>query len=295
MTRFKPYLFLLGAVVVALIASMVGYNFLQNSAAKPKVAPVEKVSIFVAASEIPAGTALASGMIKKADYFRESLPEGYFVDSASLVGRILIQRINANEPIFESRLAPADVRTGGVAALISPQKRAVAVKVDRVIGVAGFIHAGNRVDVLVTIEPQRTEQKLEPITKIVLENVFVLASGPEFGQKGKDEKASPVDVITLEVTPEEAEKLALAATEGKLQLALRNMKDSEEILTKGTTIPSLLASYYEPGRLEKAVFRSRETKPVSTARRPITEKAAAFTVELIKGNKTSEVKVEGRE
>ncbi len=295
MARFKPFLFLVGAIFVALIASVAGYNYLQKSAAKPKVVPLEKVSIIVAASEIPAGTALASGMIKKADYFRESLPEGHFVDPASLVGRVLIQRVKANEPIFESRLAPIDVRMGGVAALISPKKRAVAVKVDKVIGVAGFIHAGNRVDVLVTVEPQRTGQKWEAITKIVLENILVLASGPEFGQKGKDEKASPVDVITLEVTPEEAEKLALAATEGKLQLALRNLKDSEEILTKGTTIPSLLASYYEAGKPEKAVFRGQGIRPVSAAGRPTTEKPGTFTIELIKGSKTSEVKVEGRE
>jgi pilus assembly protein CpaB len=295
MTRFRRYLLLVGAIFVAFIVSVAGYNYLQKSAAKPKEVPLEKVSIFVAASEIPAGSALTSGMIKKADYLKESLPEGYFGDSASLVGRVLIQRVKTNEPIFESRLAPIDVRMGGVAALISPKKRAVAVKVDKVIGVAGFIHAGNRVDVLVTIEPQKAGQRWEPITKIVLENILVLASGPEFVQKGKDEKASPVDVITLEVTPEEAEKLALGATEGKLQLALRNLKDSEEILTKGTTIPSLLASYYEAGKPERAVFRSQGVRSVSTSGHPATERQGTFTIELIKGNKTSEVKVEGRE
>jgi pilus assembly protein CpaB len=295
MLRFKPYLFLVGAIVVALIASVAGYNYLQKSAAKQKVVPQEKVSIVVAMNEIQAGTVLANEMMKKADYLKESLPQGYFPDPALLAGRVLVQRVKANEPFFESRLAPIDVKTGGVAVLITPKKRAVAVKVDKVIGVAGFIHSGDRVDVLVTIEPQRTGQKWEPITKIVLENIPVLASGPEFGQKGKDEKASPVDVITLEVTPEEAEKLALAATEGKLQLALRNLKDSEEILTKGTTIPSLLASYYEAGKPTKAVFRSQEIRPVSKPGRPTTEKPGTFTVELIKGNKISEVKVEGRE
>lgn len=292
MVRFKPYLFLAGAVVVALIASLAGYNYLQKSAAKQKVAPLEKVSIVVAMSEIPAGTVLAKEMMKKADYIKESLPEGYFMDSAALAGRVLIQYVKAKEPLLESRLAPNDVRTGGVAALISPKKRAVAVKVDKVIGVAGFIHAGNHVDVLVTIEPQKTGQKWEPITKIVLGNVLVLASGQEFGQKTKDEKAAPVDVITLEVTPEEAEKLALAATEGKLQLALRNMKDTEDVLTKGTTIPTLLTSYsgHEAPKLVKAALRGQEMKPISTVERPRT-----FTVELVRGNKTSEVKVEGRE
>ncbi len=294
MVRFKPYLFLAGAVVVALIASLAGYNYLQKSAAKQKVAPLEKVSIVVAMSEIPAGTVLAEEMMKKADYIKESLPEGYFMDSVALAGRVLIQSVKAKEPLLESRLAPNDVRTGGVAALISPKKRAVAVKVDKVIGVAGFIHAGNRVDVLVTIEPQKTGQKWEPITKIVLGNVLVLASGQEFVQKTKDEKTAPapVDVITLEVTPEEAEKLALAATEGKLQLALRNLKDTEDVLTKGTTIPTLLASYsgYEAPKLVKAALRGQEMKPISTVEKPRT-----FTVELVRGNKTSEVKVEGRE
>jgi pilus assembly protein CpaB len=296
MARFKPYLFLVGAIFVALIASVAGYNYLQKSAARQKVVPVDKVSIVVAMNEIQAGTVLAKEMMKRADYLRESLPQGYFPDPALLVGRVLIQRVQVNEPFFESRLAPIDVKTGGVAALISSKKRAVAVKVDKVIGVAGFIHSGNRVDVLVTIEPQKAGQKWEPITKIVLENILVLASGPEFGQKGKDEKATPtIDVITLEVTPEEAEKLALGATEGKLQLALRNLKDSEEILTKGTTIPYLLASYYEGGKPEKAVFRGQEIRPVSAAGRPTAEKRGTYTVELIKGNKTSEVKVEGRE
>jgi pilus assembly protein CpaB len=297
MKGFKPYVFLVGAVIVALITSVAGYSYLQKGAAKQKAALPEKVSIAVAGGEILAGTVLSKEMLKKVYYFKESLPEGHFVDSTPLLGRVLIQSVKANEPILESRLAPIDVRTGGVTALISPKKRAVAVKVDKVIGVAGFIHAGNRVDVLVTVAPQREGQKGEPITKIVLENILVLASGAEFGQKKKDEKASQVDVITLEVAPEEAEKLALASTEGKLQLALRNPKDTEEVLTKGTTIPTLLASYSgnEAGKPVKTAFRRSETKPISTAGQSTTEKPKAFTVELIKGNKSSEVKVEGRE
>ncbi len=98
------------------------------------------------------------------------------------------------------------------------------VKVDKVVGVSGFIHPGNRVDVLVTLS--RSDRQNEPTTKIVLENILVLATGTELEKSGKQEKPAQVDVITLEVTPEEGEKLALAATEGKLQLALRNYSDT---------------------------------------------------------------------
>jgi pilus assembly protein CpaB len=213
----------------------------------------------------------------------------------------LTSPVKANEPIFETKLAPTSVKTGGVAAVITPKKRAVAIRVDKTIGVSGFIHPGNRVDVLVTI---RREGAQTAMTKTVLENILVLAVGPETEIKGKGEKPSDVDVITIEVTPEEAEKLALAASEGKVQLTLRNFSDSEDVMTKGMTIPALLASY-------SGYSAVSETKPVATVstRRPafsktpthVTEKKAEsekqkpFVVEVIKGGKSSETKFEGGE
>ena len=107
---------------------------------------------------------------------------------------------------------------------------------------------GNRVDVLVTITPDRRGSS-NPVTKIVLENILVLAAGPEVEKKGKE--PTNVNVITLEVTPEEAQKLALAATEGKLQLALRNFSDTEDVRTKGTTDPHL-AGFLQPGKGKEA-------------------------------------------
>jgi pilus assembly protein CpaB len=291
MGKYRPYLFLGVAVVVALIATFVVLNYVKQ-AAKPKEPVVlEKKSIAVAAADIPPGAVLASGMIKQAEFLQTSLPEGYFSDSNALIGRVLIYPLKANEPIFESRLAPITIKTGGVAALISPKKRAVSVRVDKVIGVAGFIHVGNRVDVLVTILPRTTSATQSQVTKIVLENILVLASGQEFETKGKEEKASPVDVITLEVTPQEAEKLALAATEGKLQLALRNFNDTEDVLTRGTTVPTLLDSYTGEG--ERRETKAGPKKVVTPVR--MVQKPTSFTVELIKGGKASEVKVEGRE
>jgi pilus assembly protein CpaB len=272
------------------------YNWLQRKS-KAEIPEMQTQSVAVAAVNLSWGTILTKDMIKVTPFLKTSLPEGYFSDPASLVGRVLTSPVKANEPIFETKLAPTSVKTGGVAAVVSPKKRAIAVKVDKVIGVSGFIHPNNRVDVLVTLTTGKTPTS---ITKTVLENILVLAAGPEFEAKAKEEKPSPVDVVTLEVTPEEAEKLALAATEGKILLVLRNFSDTEDVMTKGMTIPVLLASYSGPVVKEakdvtgkegsKKLVPKKEIKP-----QPALDKKPPFVVELIKGTKASEVKFEGRE
>ncbi len=151
------------------------------------------------------------------------------------------------------------------------------VKVDKVVGVSGFIHPGNRVDVLVTLS--RNERANSPMTKIVLENILVLATGTELEKTGKQEKPAQVDVITLEVTPEEGERLALAASEGKLQLALRNFSDTDSAQTRGSTIPGLLAAQSAPQPAPKS-----GNKPVRVQRAP----SPTVTVELIRGSKVTE-------
>jgi pilus assembly protein CpaB len=156
-------------------------------------------------------------------------------------GRILVVSLKQNEPILESKLAPTSVSTGGVSAVVTPGKRAVSVKGDKVLGISGFIKPGNRVDVLVTL----SRGKNRDITKIVLENVLVLATGKELQENDKG-KPSPVDVYTMEVTPQEGEKLTLAASKGSLQFALRNVTDAETVLTRGATIAKTLASFRPP-------------------------------------------------
>jgi len=166
----------------------------------------------------------------------------------------------------------------------------VAVRVDKVIGVAGFVHPGNRVDVLVTMSKGKAGKDEEPVTKIVLENILVLAAGPEVTTvKGKEQQPAAVDVITLEVTPEETEKLALAATEGKLQLALRGLIDTEEVLTKGTSIPALLASYSGSGPV---VGAKGKTSKEASARKLFQTEKKVFFVELIQGGKVTTKKFE---
>jgi len=150
-----------------------------------------------------------------------------------------------------------------------------------------------------------TGRTFSPVTKTILENILVLAAGSETKErKASEEKSSPTDVITLEVTPEEAEKLALATTEGRLQLALRNFSDTESIVTHGATVSSLVGSQSPnpPREMRPPARREVEVqKPVSQVPPPPVEnkvespKASTHTVELIKGSKVSEVKFEGSE
>ena len=274
------------AFVVALITSFLIYNYLQEKKEVIREVRLEVQPVAAAVADIGWGTSITKEMIKQVSFLKDSLPPGCFPDSDVLVGRIAISPIKASEPILESRLAPTSVKTGGVAAVIGAKKRAVAVKVDKVIGVSGFIHQGNRVDVLVTIPTGKTS---EPFTKTVLENILVLTVGSDLEKKGKEEKPSDVDVITLEVTPEEAEKLALSASEGRLQLALRNFSDTQDVLTKGITIPALLGVY------SSAPLSTNSKRPKTERVQPAEPKHRVLVVELIKGGKVSEVKFERSE
>jgi pilus assembly protein CpaB len=282
MTKKGPVIVLAIGILVALLVSIVSYNFLKGKAQK-QVQTQETVEVAVAAIDMTWGTALNKQALKTAPYLRKSLPQGYHTDLAALDGRVLVYPIKANEPIFESSLAPTSIKTGGMAAVVKSDKRAMAVKVDKVVGVAGFIFPGNRVDVMVTLQERGQQQNA--ITKIVLENLLVLATGTEVEKTGKQEKPAAVDVITLEVTPEEGEKLALAATEGKLQLALRNYSDTTEVATRGTTIPILLSSYRGTGEIKPSAGKPRSSAPAPARPRP-------FTVEVIQGGKASTVKFE---
>ena len=284
MKKYRPWISLGLAFIVAFITSLLIYNYLQKNTKIVEV-KLETLSVATALADIGWGTRITKEMIKPVDFLKTTAPPGCFSDPDSLVGRVAIYPIKANEPILDSRLAPNSIKEGGVAAVVSQKKRAVAVKVDKVIGVSGFIHHGNRVDVLVTIPMGKNSAEPIPITKTVLENILVLTVGPELEKKGKDEKPSDVDVITLEVTPEEGEKLALAVNEGKLQLALRNFSDTESVLTRGVTIPGLLASYSIGGPVGGS--RPKVERPA--------QKPRPLTVELIKGSKVSEIKFERSE
>ncbi len=256
------------AIVIALFAALLIYNHLQKKTkSQAELHKEQVVSVAVATKDLSWGTLITKEMTKVAPYLKKSLPSGYFSDPANLKGRTIIYPIKVNEPIFESRLAPITFETGGIAAVIHPEKRAMAIKVDKIIGNTGFIRPGNRVDVLVSLS--RKKDLDNAITKTVLENILVLATGHKMGKKDdKKEKPTKMDAVTLEVDPEEAEKLALASTQGKIQLALRNFADTKEVITNGSTIPGLLSSY-------------RGGMEVGTQKYP--------SVELIKGSEMSKL------
>ena len=270
----KPLLLFGLAVVVALVVTVLIHGQLKQMTTTQAQAR-ETQTVVVAAVDLPWGTSITGPMVKTMTYLKESVPAGHFTDPAALVGRTNIYPLKAGEPLFESQLAPTTVSQGGVAALVTPKKRAMGVKVDKVVGVSGFIHPGNRVDVLVTLS--RNDRQNEPTTKIVLENILVLATGTELEKSGKQEKPAQVDVITLEVTPEEGEKLALAAT-GR----------------QAAACPAQLCRLPPPAT--HGARRSPAFSPSTEAPKASVKKAAAprpapapgYTVETIRGSKVTE-------
>jgi pilus assembly protein CpaB len=229
MTNWKATLPIVISLVIAATGTYFLYQWMQSKTASEEVVMVDvkAVPVAVASLDLPWGTKITDEMIKMTRFLEESVPAGCFGNSDNLQGRVIISSIKKGDPIVAHRLAPEDIKTGGVSAVLKEGKRALAVKGDKVIGISGFINPGNHVDVLVTMRDPKN--KIDR-TKMILQDIPVLATGTQIQQNEKGEPA-PVDVYTLEVTPVEAEKLALAAAQGKLQFALRNLIDTEDVKT----------------------------------------------------------------
>ena len=290
MGRWKAVIPIVLALVVALIASFFLYRWTKKRVG-PEVAEEKEVKIVkvaVAKVRLPAGTEIKPDAIAFSSFLEESLPAGYFTDPQKLEGRVVLAPIREKELILESRLAPLSVKEGGVAALIEPGKRAVTVKGNTVLGVAGFISPGNRVDIMLKRKDPKTGKETN---KIIFENVRVLATGTRLSRtsaKGKKSKVSPTGNFTLEVSPEEAERLVLASKSGGLQFALRNATDNETVLTTGATVAETFAQYHP------IVPTDRSKRPEKAARRVGVRRATAraaparvtpkgLTLEVIKG------------
>lgn len=275
MGKFKPIIPIAIALIIAIGGSAFFYKWLRAQMLPKESVKVEAeaVPVVVAKSDLPGGTKIDKGMIKTTPFLKESIPRGIFSDPEAIVGRILIVPLRQNEPLTKSKLAPEDVTVGGVSALLSPGKRAIAVKGDKVIGISGLIQPGNIVDVLVTLKDPKSKME---VTKLVLEKIPILATGTEIQRNSKGEPA-PVDVYTLEVTPEEGEKLSLASTRGRLQFALRNIKDTKTVRTSGATIEKTLSS------LRGSVPKPKQGK--SSKKKALRPKNRYMTVEVIKGDK----------
>jgi pilus assembly protein CpaB len=196
--------------------------------------PAGSNKIVVAAVDVNLGQRLTPEMLKQIDWPAETLPRGALRDSARLVGRVLKNSVLRDEPLSESKLAPAGT-LGGLSALIAEGKRAITVRVNDVVGVAGFALPGNFVDIIVN-----TQSNDRAISKIVLERILVLAVAQEVARD--ETRPRVVNAVTLEVTPAQAENLDLARSVGVLSLVLRNQVDPRPGTTEGATKGTLLGS-----------------------------------------------------
>lgn len=260
MNRKKLLVALVVAGITGLAASMLTFNYLKRPLPAVAAEQTPTGTVVVAAAQIPLGTFLTEGHVKTVPWTTGALPDGYFATEKDVVGHGLIVDVAANEPILSSKLAPEGAG-GGLPVVIPEGKRAVSVKVDEVVGVAGFVLPGTRVDVLVTLNPETEGDSQKPATtRLILQNVQVLASGQKI-EKDEEGKPQTVTVITLLVTPEESEKLTLASTEGKIQMALRNAMDMDSVTTRGIQAAELVSEPSRPAPAANAPRRVIAPKP----------------------------------
>ena len=203
--------------------------------------------VVVAAVDINRGQRLGIEMLREVEWPAQSVPAGVFNDKQVLADRVLKLNVMRGDPISDAKLAPVGTQ-GGLSALIEPGKRAITVRVNDVIGVAGFALPGNYVDVIVHTEREGDEPhataKGRHVSKIVLERILVLAVAQEINRD--DTKPRVVNAVTLEVSPQQAETLDLARGVGTLSLALRNQNDQQHPNTGGATKLSLLGAESVP-------------------------------------------------
>lgn len=220
------------AVLLGLVAVLLASRWLlrQN--------PGSGKQIVVAAADVNLGQRLGPDMLKLAEWPTDSLPPGALLKPGKLQGRVLKSSVLRGEPLTEAKLAPVGT-LGGLSALISEGRRAITVRVNDVVGVAGFALPGNFVDIIVHMHGEAAGGGREQaISKIVLERILVLAVAQEVSRD--DTKPRVVNAVTLEVTPEQAEKLDLARSVGTLSLVLRNQIEDKPVNTEGATKTSLL-------------------------------------------------------
>src|SRR5262245_26884973 len=228
MTRVRVFIVFVLAITAGAVFAYGTYNYVQKVPAKTVALPTKPV--VVAAADMDIGAELRKDDIRLIDWPANSVPQGAISDPQEVIGRGLILPVIQNEPILPMKMASKDAGAG-LPPAIPPGLRAVSVRVDEVIGVAGYVVPGTRVDVLVTVNPG--QQKQDTTSKVILTDVQVLAAGTKIERDTDKDKPIPVSVVTLLVNPDESERLTLAANEGKIQLALRNPLDRQIPSTRG--------------------------------------------------------------
>ncbi len=258
--RNKRFFVVLGCALIFGLVAAFSVSRLLSSA---NVYAKSMNQVVVAKVDIPIGAKIIPEQLTVVQFPKESTPDGTFDKTDKLVGRVAVTNIMAREPITDPKLA-AEGAAAGLSAVIPEGYRAMTVKVDDVVGISGFIMPGTLVDVVVVIDPADDRNSAQgPISKIVLQNIKVLANGQNIDKPKDDREANSVKAVTLQVTPEQAEKLALASTEGKLQLVMRNSIDQDDEQTNGINKRTLLGGdrampQPEPGALKSEQKTDRD-------------------------------------
>ena len=279
--RNRTLLVLMAAVVLASAASYLVYRTVASMPVR--TVEVATVHVAVAAQNLPLGTRLAKEHIKIIGWPADSPVQGSFSSVDAIVGRGLIQSVSANEPLTESRMAPIEAGAG-LSPTIPPGMRALSVKVNEVIGVAGFTVPGTRVDLLVTLK-----EKEQSMSRAVVSNLQVLTAGTRYDiEQAKDGKPLPSTVVTLLVTPDDAERIVLAQSAGSIMLVLRNPLDIVPTETKGARMAGLMgtpapAPVVKPGKgVQRVVAPQVEAPPAPRIYSVETIRAAKRSEEVVK-------------
>jgi len=277
----------IGALAVSGVASFLVYRALER-AARP--APVQMTTVVLAARDVPAGTMLTGDDVKAVAWPANTPLATSFATVEDVAGRGTIDILRQNEPLTAAKLA-ARGAGAGLQPTIPEGMRAISISVNEIIGVAGFVTPGSRVDVLVTLDDNANTKKLT-MTRVVVSNVQVLTAGTRFDQdqSRQDGKPIPTSVVTLMVTPDDAERVALAQNEGKINLTLRNPLDVNPTSTNGAQIAGLLGKQTTPPDLvERPKTRPRVTRAVVVT--PPAPEVQPFMVETIRAAKRTQEEI----
>jgi pilus assembly protein CpaB len=266
-------LLLVGAVALAL-ATFVSFGIFSILKRAIAASHDDGTAVVVAAMDLNVGSLLQEKDLRLVKLPPGNLPTGVFHQTSEVVGRGVIVPMSQNEPVLSSKIA-AENGGAGLPSIIQSGMRAVSVKVNDVVSVAGFVVPGTRVDVLLTGNPSKES---ELTTTTVLENVQVLAAGQKL-QRDANGEPQQVPVITLLVSPEDAQKLTLANQDGKIQLSLRNPLDNDHPQPNSVKNAALYRLPAAPPPKVKTVAKKPEAPPVNV-----------YMVEMIRGNKRDEVK-----
>jgi pilus assembly protein CpaB len=279
MARIRVFIVLVLALTAGGAFAYGTYRYVQQTPAPQR--GLQTRAVIVAATNLSLGTELKPEDVRIIEWPSSAVPQTAFNSADEVVGRGLIASVVENEPILSTKLASKEAGAG-LPPIIPEGMRAVSVRVNDVVGVAGYVLPGTRVDVVATVNP--TQQQTDVTSKVILTNVLVLASGTKIEQDTEKGKPLAVSVVTLLVDPSEAERLTLASTEGKIQLALRNPVDKTAPATPGVR-PAALLGYAaaRPAAAPRPRTIAKAAPPAAPAPLP-----PPPTVEMIRGDKRAQ-------